>query len=336
MAEYWPDTITCRIHQAQEEHEAASGRENQQQHLGAPGDRRHGRVDGGAHAGAGRARGARAPRGAAEPVAACKAATRREEAEARAVREEARRGSSKERPRTRPVREASARRAAAAFVGVAVAFHGIRAPSCAPPTLRQRQAAGAIGGDDIGRQRRSARWYSGAGAAMPRAVRLGLDARGVRQHALRDTSSSLPSARAVSMLVCSERVSSAQEAAAEVMATRAMAMSAMTMQMTAQAFARESAASTTMPSLWARRPAPGTTEMEGASSKESSSASRRVRRSGRRGTAWMRSAGASGGGAPIRDAVGAGARTCASMMRRSSWPSSTAFWFRAQAVPLSA
>lgn len=33
----------------------------------------------------------------------------REEAEARAVREEARRGSSKERPRTRPVREASAR-----------------------------------------------------------------------------------------------------------------------------------------------------------------------------------------------------------------------------------
>lgn len=73
------------------------------------------------------------------------------------------------------------------------------------------------------------------------------------------------------MLVCSERVSSAQEAAAEVMATRAMAMSAMTMQMTAQAFARERAAAE-MPSLWARRPAPGTTEMEGASSKESSSA----------------------------------------------------------------
>ena len=112
--------------------------------------------------------------------------------------------------------------------------------------------------------------YSGAGAAMPRAVAWALMREGFAS-TLWDTSSSLPSARAVSMLVCSERVSSAQEAAAEVMATRAMAMSAMTMQMTAQAFARESAA-VEMPSLWARRPAPGTTEMEGASSKESSSA----------------------------------------------------------------
>ena len=112
--------------------------------------------------------------------------------------------------------------------------------------------------------------YSGAGAAMPRAVAWALMREGFAS-TLWDTSSSLPSARAVSMLVCSERVSSAQEAAAEVMATRAMAMSAMTMQMTAQAFARERAAAE-MPSLWARRPAPGTTEMEGASSKESSSA----------------------------------------------------------------
>lgn len=87
-------------HQAQEEHGRYGG-ESQQQHLGAPGDRRHGRVDGGAHARAGRTSGARAPRGAAGPVARPAKPRPCEEAEARPVREEARRGSSKERPRTR-------------------------------------------------------------------------------------------------------------------------------------------------------------------------------------------------------------------------------------------
>lgn len=122
--------------------------------------------------------------------------------------------------------------------------------------LRQRQAAGAIGGDDIGRQRDLLAVFGGRGRhAEGRG--LGLDARGVRQHALGHLK-----------LVA---LGPGGLAADEVMATRAMAMSAMTMQMTAQAFARESAA-VEMPSLWARRPAPGTTEMEGASSKESSSA----------------------------------------------------------------
>ena len=119
-------------HQAQEEHGRYGG-ESQQQHLGAPGDRRHGRVDGGAHACAGRARGARAPRGAAGPVAACKAATPRGgrgPGRARGGAPGLVEGASADAPGARGIGTA----AAAAFVGVAVAFHGIRAPSCAPPT----------------------------------------------------------------------------------------------------------------------------------------------------------------------------------------------------------
>ncbi len=112
--------------------------------------------------------------------------------------------------------------------------------------------------------------YSGPGPPC-RAVAWALMREGFAS-TLWDTSSSLPSARAVSMLVCSERVSKRAGSGSQVMATRAMAMSAMTMQMTAQAFARESAA-VEMPSL--RGAATGTGhhyEMEGASSKESSSA----------------------------------------------------------------
>lgn len=120
-----------------------------------------------------------------------------------------------------------------------------------------------------------------------------------------DTSSSLPSARAVSMLVCSERVSSAQEAAAEVMATRAMAMSAMTMQMTAQAFARESAAAE-MPSLWGAATGTGHHRDGGRLLEGEILGQRRGDVAG--AAVAGGSAGASGGGAPIRDAVGAGAR----------------------------
>ena len=61
------------------------------------------------------------------------------------------------------------------------------------------------------------------------------------------------------------RVSRAQEAAAEVMATRATAITASAMHTTAQTFARVSAAADRPCWVWARRPAPGTTAMEGSS-----------------------------------------------------------------------
>ncbi len=112
--------------------------------------------------------------------------------------------------------------------------------------------------------------YSGAGAAMPRAVAWALMREGFASTALGHLKLVALGPGGLDARLQRARLKRAG-AAAEVMATRAMAMSAMTMQMTAQAFARESAA-VEMPSLRARRPAPGTTEMEGASSKESSSA----------------------------------------------------------------
>ena len=107
MAEYWPDTMTCR-NTKRRKNTAAMAAKTSSSTLARPETvGMAASMAAPTPARAGRGAPAR-PEGRLNRLPPAKPRPR-EEAEARAVREEARRGSSKERPRTRPVREASAR-----------------------------------------------------------------------------------------------------------------------------------------------------------------------------------------------------------------------------------